>query len=138
MSKTFQLQVVAPDKPALSQEATLVVLPGEVGEFGVMAQHMALLSTLKPGTLKIVKGQETELYFVSGGFAEVNQSSVIVLAEEYERADEIDVEAAQKAKKRAEEQLVNEDKIDDEAAKQTLARAVARLKVAAEAKALKR
>src|SRR5258708_29841360 len=99
MSKNFKIQVVAPDHPAIAEEASLIVLPGEVGEFGVMAGHMSLLSTLKPGTMRIVKGQERELYFVAGGFAEVNASSVIVLAEEYVKAGEIDVEEAKKIKK---------------------------------------
>ena len=135
---TFNLQVVAPDKPAISEEATLAVLPGEMGEFGVMAQHMAFLSTLKPGTLRIVKGNSRELYFVAGGFAEVNQSSVIILAEEYERADEIDVEGAKQSLKKAEEKLANEEKSDDEAARQAILRARARLKTAEEAKTLKK
>ncbi len=138
MSKSFKLQIVAPDKPAITEEASLVVLPGEVGEFGVMAQHMAFLSTLKPGTMRIVKGQGRELYFVAGGFAEVNQSSVIVLAEEYERADEIDVENAKLSLKKAEEKLRNEDKADDEAARQTILRARARLKTAEESKSYKK
>ena len=132
MANTFNLQVVAPDKPALAEEATLVVLPGEMGEFGVMAQHMAFISTLKPGTLKIVKGHSRELYFVAGGFAEVNQASVIVLAEDYEKADEIDLEAARQALKKAEE------KSGEEAAQPTILRARARLKAAEEAKALKK
>src|SRR5581483_591954 len=70
--KTFKLQVVATDASSLSEEVSLVVLPGEVGEFGVMAGHMSLLSTLKPGTMRVVKGQNRELYFLAGGFVEVN------------------------------------------------------------------
>ena len=139
MANTFNLQVVAPDKPAIAEEATLVVLPGELGEFGVMAQHMAFLSTLKPGTIRIVKGQSREFYFVAGGFAEVNQSSVIVLAEDYEKAEEIDVAGAQKAKTQAQEQILEKKEGPDlEAAKRSLARAEARLKAAEEAKTLKK
>ena len=139
MSNTFQFQVVAPDKPALAEEATLVVLPGEMGEFGVMAQHMAFISTLKPGTLRIVKDQSRELYFVSGGFAEVNQKSVIVLAEDYEKAEEIDAEAAQKAKSHAQEQLAEKKEgVDLEPVRHALARAEARLKVVDELKLVKK
>ena len=139
MSKTFKFQVVAPDKPAIAEEATLVVLPGEMGEFGVMAQHMAFISTLKPGTLRIVKGSSRELYFVAGGFAEVNPTSVIVLAEDYEKADEIDVESAKKAQSHAQEQLSEKKEgIDLEPLRHALARAEARLKTVEEAKSLKK
>ena len=139
MANTINLQVVAPDKPAIAEEATLVVLPGEMGEFGVMAHHMAFLSTLKPGTVRIVNGQNRDLYFVAGGFAEVNQSSVIVLAEDYEKADEIDVAGAQKAKAQAQEQLSEKKEgIDLTAVRNVLARAEARLKAAEEAETLKK
>ncbi len=139
MSKTFNLQVVAPDHPVLSEEATLVELPGEVGEFGVMAGHMALLSTLKPGTLRIIKDQQRELYFVAGGFAEVNGASVIVLAEEYVKAEEIDVEDAKKIKKHSEEVLAEKKEgADLKAAHHALSRAEARLKVVEEYKFLKK
>ncbi len=139
MSKTFKLQVVAPDQPVLTEEPTLVELPGEVGEFGVMAGHMSLLSALKPGTLRIIKGHERELYFIAGGFAEVNSTSVIVLAEEYVKAGEIDVEEARKTKKQSEE-ILSEKKegVDLKAAELALHRALARLKAADEHKSLKK
>lgn len=139
MSKTFKLQVVAPDHPAITEEATLVELPGEVGEFGVMAGHMSLLSTLKPGTLRILKGQERELYFVAGGFAEVNAASVIVLAEEYVKAEEIDVDEANKIKKQSQEALAEKKEGTDlKAAEHALSRAEARLKTAEEYKSLRK
>jgi len=138
MSKNFKLQLVAPDHPAITQEVNLVVLPGQMGEFGVMGGHMSLLSTLKPGTLRVVRDHERELYFVAGGFAEVNASSVTVLAEEYVKADEIDVQEAQKLKKYSEEQLAEKKEgVDLKAAQLSLARAEARLKVVEEAKASK-
>ncbi len=137
--KTFKFQVVAPDAPAITEEVSLAVLPGEVGEFGVMAGHMSLLSALKPGTLRIIKGQERELYFVAGGFVEVNASSVIVLAEEYVKADMIDVEETRKNKKLAEDLLTaKKEGTDLNAARLALARAEARLKVVEEAQALKK
>lgn len=139
MSKTFKLQVVAPDHPVLSEEPTLVELPGEAGEFGVMAGHMSLLSTLKPGTLRVIKGQEREIYFVAGGFAEVNKASVIVLAEEYVKAGEIDVKEARKIKKQSQD-ILSEKKegADLKVAQLALSRAEARLKAAEEYKSLKK
>jgi F-type H+-transporting ATPase subunit epsilon len=139
MSKTFKLQIVAPDHPAVSDEPNLVELPGEVGEFGVMAGHMALLSTLKPGTLRVIKDHQRDLYFVAGGFAEVNTGSVIVLAEEYLKASEIDVEEAKKNKKHSEELLAEKKEgTDFKAAQLALIRAEARLKVVEEYKSLKK
>jgi F-type H+-transporting ATPase subunit epsilon len=138
MSKTFKLQVVAPDCPAILEEATLVVLPGEMGEFGVMAGHVPFLSTLKPGVMRVVKDGERKLFFLAGGFVEVNASSVIVLAEAYESSEEIDLEAAQGALTKAQGQVSQPEIAEVEVAKQALARAVARVKVAEEAKTLKR
>lgn len=117
----------------------LVVLPGEMGEFGVMPGHMSLLSTLKPGTLRVIKGNNRDLYFLAGGFAEVNAGSVIVLAEEYVPASEIDVEEAKKVKQQSETILAEKkDGSDFPAAQNALARAEARLKTAEEFRSLKK
>lgn len=138
MSKTLKLQVVAPDAPGSAEEATLVVLPGEMGEFGVMPGHMSLLSTLKPGTLRVIKDGHRDIYYVAGGFAEVNAGSVIVLAEEYVPAAEIDVEEAKVVKRRFQEILAEKKEgTDIPAAENALARAEARLKAAEEFKNLK-
>jgi F-type H+-transporting ATPase subunit epsilon len=139
MSKTFNLQVVAPYHPFIVQEATLVELPGEVGEFGVMAGHMSLLSTLKPGVMRVIKEHQRELYFIAGGFAEVNAASVIVLAEEYVKAEEIDVAEAKKTKEHSEGILLEKKEgYDLKAAELALARANARLKTVEELKSLKK
>jgi len=139
MSKTFKLQLVAPDRPSIHQEVTVLNLPGGAGEFGVMAGHMSLLSTLRPGTLRVTNGHEKELYFIAGGFAEVNASSVIVLAEEYVKANEIDVEEAKKVKKQSQDLLAEKKEGTDlKAAQLALARADARLKAFEEAKNLKK
>lgn len=138
MTKSIKFQLVAPDRPAVAEDVQMVILPGGAGEFGVQPQHMPLLSTLKPGVLRVIKGQQRDLYFVSKGFVEVNPSSVIVLAEAYERSDEIDAEGAQKAIKKAEELLTNQETIDDEAARQSILNAKARLQVVEEAKSIKK
>ncbi len=139
MANSLKFQVAAPDRPALDEEVNSVILPGGMGEFGVLPRHMKFLSTLKPGTLQVLKGQQRDLYFVSGGFVEVNPDSVIVLAEAYEKAEEIDVERAQKAKKLAEEKLAEKkDAGEVVQAKASLARAVARLKVVEESKKAKK
>lgn len=137
--KTLKLQVVAPDAPGAAEEATLVVLPGEMGEFGVMPGHMSLLSTLKPGTMRVHRPQGRDLYFVAGGFAEVNGVSVTVLAEEYVKAEEIDVEEARKVRQQSEAILAEKKEgADLKAAQAALARSQARLKAFEEYQASKK
>lgn len=139
MSKTFNLQLVAPDKPSLSEEVTSVILPGGAGEFGVLAGHMPLISTLKAGTLEVTKNGVKEFYFIAGGYVEVNGASVIVLAEEYEKSDEIDVERSQLSKKQAEEKLASKTEgVSLVKEKHAFERNVARLMTVEKAKSAKK
>jgi F-type H+-transporting ATPase subunit epsilon len=139
MSKTFKLQVVAPDSPSLLEDVTSVILPGGDGEFGVMAHHMRLISTLKPGTLEVTKDGVKEFYFIAGGYVEVNPTSVIVLAEEYEKSDKIDVERSTLSKKKAEEKLASKaEGVSIVKEKHALARNEARLKTVEKAKGYKK
>ena len=139
MSKTFQLQLVAPDSPSITEEVTSIILPGGAGEFGVLAQHMPLISTLKPGTLEVTKGGVKEFYFIAGGYVEVNPTSVIVLAEEYEKSEKIDVERSQLSQKQAEEKLASKPEgINLVKEKHALARNQARLQTVEKAKLYKK
>ena len=139
MSNTFKLRLVAPDSPEILDDVTYVVLPGGAGEFGVLAKHMPFVSTLRPGTLEITRGGLKEFYFIAGGYAEVNPTSVVVLAEEYEKSDKIDLERAMLSKKQAEEKLaakLPETNIIKE--KHALARNEARLQTIEKAKSYKK
>lgn len=139
MSKTFKLQVVAPDSPAITEEVTSVILPGGAGEFGVLAHHMPLISTLKPGTLEVTTNGVKEFYFIAGGYVEVNPTSVIVLAEKYEKSDGIDVEKAMLSKKHAEEKLASKaEGVSIQTEKHSLERNNARLQTVEKAKAHKK
>lgn len=139
MSKTFKLQVVAPDSPAIMEEVTSVILPGGAGEFGVLTHHMPLISTLKPGTLEVTTNGVKEFYFIAGGYVEVNTTSVIVLAEEYEKSDKIDVERSRLSKKQAEEKLASKaEGISVQKEKHALDRNNARLQTVEKAKAYKK
>ena len=139
MSKTFKLQVVAPESPSILEDVTSVILPGGAGEFGVLAHHMPLISTLKPGTLEVTKDGVKEFYFVAGGYVEVNRTSVIVLAEAYEKSDAIDMERAALSKKHAEEKLTSKaEGISVQAEKHTLDRSKARIQTIEKAKAYKK
>src|SRR3546814_18203914 len=76
-------ELVSPERLLLSEEVDMVVVPGEEGDFGVLVRHAPLISTLRPGVIKVHNGGSvTEQIFVAGGFAEVTPSRCTVLAEE--------------------------------------------------------
>lgn len=105
LDKTLKLDLVTPERQVLSVDVTEVVLPGANGSFGVLPGHEPLVSALRPGMLKfIAEGSET-IYAIGGGYAEVTQGKVIALADSADRADEIDIEAARKARAKAMAQL---------------------------------
>jgi len=84
MAKTIKLQVVTPERQCLNEEVSSVVLPGLLGEFGVLPGHANLLSALKEGILKVEKDREVRRFRIGGGYAEVVKGQVIVLAETLE------------------------------------------------------
>lgn len=128
---TLQLEVVTPDKTVVSAAVDMVVCPGVVGEFGVLPHHVSLLSALKTGGLRYVKDGTASYVFISGGFADVNNDVMTVLAESAEVAGDIDSARAQAARERAEKRLAaNADDIDRTRAEAALTRAMMRLQVA--------
>ncbi|MDR2055395.1 MAG: F0F1 ATP synthase subunit epsilon [Desulfovibrio sp.] len=128
---TLQLEVVTPDRTVVSAEAEMVVCPGVEGEFGVLPQHVSLLSALKVGTLLYRVSGKDEHLFISGGFADVNNNVMTVLAESAERAADIDTARAQAARDRAEKRLAaSDDSVDTARAEAALTRAVNRLRIA--------
>jgi len=133
MAEKLFLEVVTPQKLVVSEEVEIVVAPGSEGEFGALKGHTTFLTSLKLGTLryKDVNGKE-RLLFIKGGFAEVLPDKVTILAESAERRKDIDVERAEKAKKRAEQRLAaktaDTDLVRAEAA---LRRAIQRLNIKA-------
>ena len=133
MAGNIMLEVVTPDKAIVSEEAQIVVAPGEYGEFGVLIGHTSFLATLKTGMLRYKdKGGSERVVFVSGGFAEVLPNKVTVLAESADRRRDIDVERARAAMKRAEQRIAEartKEDIDARRAEAALQRAVARLKI---------
>ncbi len=130
MEKSLKLEIVTPDKLVLNEEVDYVGAPGYEGEFGVLPNHIAFLSALQIGNLYYKKGGRAHYVFLSGGFADVSNNKVTVLAESAEKAEEIDVERARKAKERAEARLAQQkEKLDYARAQAALHRALARLKV---------
>jgi F-type H+-transporting ATPase subunit epsilon len=99
------LEVVTPDRSLIREEIDEVVIPGSEGELGVLPGHTPLLTSLKIGELWYRQGQERHYLAIAFGFAEVLPDRVTVLADVGERAQEIDVHRAERAKQRAEQQL---------------------------------
>jgi len=127
----MHVEVVTAERELYSGEADVVIAPGSEGELGILPRHAALLTTLKVGQLLIRLGGAEEPLFVSGGFLEVSNNSVTVLAETAERAEEIDQARAEAARRSAQEHL-QQAQSDVERAELVgaLERAVARLRVA--------
>ncbi|MFO7984398.1 MAG: F0F1 ATP synthase subunit epsilon [Desulfatiglandaceae bacterium] len=128
----LQLEVVTPEKVMVSQEVDIVVAPGSMGEFGILAGHIPFLSGLNPGEMRYSTGSETERFAVAGGFVEVSENRVSVLVDAAEKAAEIDLARAREAKQRAEERLAREraaGDVDYLRAEAALKRAIARIRV---------
>jgi F-type H+-transporting ATPase subunit epsilon len=128
----LDLEVATPSRLVVAETVDEVVIPGSQGYFGVLPGHAPLLATLGIGELMYRKGTNQFHLALTGGFAEVRNDKVIVLAENAERPDEIDRERAQRSKQRAEQRLSGrEGDIDYARAQAALARALIRLQVAA-------
>ena len=125
---TMRLDIVTAEKLVYSDEVSSVVAPGAEGQLGILPNHAPLLTSLKPGELKVSKeGEETNIA-VSGGFLEVLKNVVTILADTAERAEDIDVERAEAALKRAQEKVnSSESDLDLERAIRALKRSQARV-----------
>ncbi len=132
------LEIVTPDRALLREEVDEVVVPGGEGEFGVLPGHTPLLSMLKIGELWYRQGQEKHFLAVAFGFVEVLPDRVTVLAQVGERAQEIDVQRAERAKQRAEQRLaqphMTQVDLDIERARVALLKSLLRLQVASRAR----
>jgi F-type H+-transporting ATPase subunit epsilon len=129
----LKLDVVTAERVVYSDEVDVVVAPGTEGELSILPRHAPLVTMLQPGELLIRKdGTETDLA-VSGGFLQVAQNRVMVLADTAERAEEIDVARATAAREQAEALLRGRapgSQVELERAVAALRRSQARLKVA--------
>jgi len=105
MADKIRLRIVTPSRLVLDEEVDEVSAPGELGEFGVLPNHIAFLSTLVPGELSFKQGGNRVTLAISGGYAEVLDNVMTVLAPAAEFAWEIDSARAQRARERAEKQL---------------------------------
>jgi F-type H+-transporting ATPase subunit epsilon len=132
MADVLQLEIVTPEKQLVSDSAEEIQIPGKNGYLGVLPGHAPLITELAVGEITYRKGGQTSYLSVAWGFAEVLPAKVTILAEAAERPEEIDVNRAREAKKRAEELLKSQDpKTDYPRALNALKRAEVRLDVAA-------
>jgi F-type H+-transporting ATPase subunit epsilon len=127
----IKIDIVTAEKLVYSDQVDMVIAPGIEGELGILPHHTPLMTLLKPGELRVKKGNEELVLAVSGGFSEVRPDHIIVLADAAERAEEIDVARAEAARKRAQERLQQGGvEVDKARAEASLRRAIARLDVA--------
>ena len=135
---TMRLDIITAEQLFYSDEVSSVVAPGLAGQLGILPNHAPLLPSLKPGELKVLKEGEESNIAVSGGFLEVLQNVVTILADTAERAEDIDFERAEAAMKRAQDKVDSSDSdMDLEKAIQALKRSQARVYVSKRKRASK-
>ncbi len=126
-------ELVSPERVLASTTADMVVVPGEEGDFGVLANHAPLLSLLRPGVIEVYDGTAvSERIFVEGGFAEVNPAGLIVLAEAARPLNELSLGEAKELLRNAEDDLSDARELG-EAERERLERAIAVAKLRVEA-----
>ena len=127
---TIHVDIVSAEGEIFSGEASMVFAPAVMGEIGIAPRHAPLLTTLKPGEVRVqTPAGEEQFFYVSGGAIEIQPHLVTVLADTALRAKDLDEAAALQAKQRAEEALRDRgDKVEVAEAQAELARAVAQIK----------
>jgi len=136
----MKLDIVTAEQSIWSGDVDMVIAPGVEGQMGILPGHTPLMTMLSPGELRIRQGGEESSIVVTGGFLEIRPDRVIVLADAAERAEEIDMERALEARRRAEERIAQGSTggLTEERAKAALLRAMVRLQVAEKTRRRKR
>ncbi|NLI15353.1 MAG: F0F1 ATP synthase subunit epsilon [candidate division Zixibacteria bacterium] len=129
----FKLSAVTPEKIVFEQDVSSIVAPGALGYLGILTDHAPLITPLVIGRLEVkdISGKES-IFFISGGFLEVSNNIATILADAIEKPQDIDIERAKNAEKRARERLAhrNDPGIDVARAEAALQRAMWRQKIA--------
>ena len=118
MAEKLNFELVSPEKLLLSQEVESVVVPGSEGDFGVFINHAPMMTTLRVGFLEMSDGSTTTRFFVKGGFAEVGEKGLSVLAEQAVNVEDLTAEFVDTEIKNVTTAL---EAASDEGAKSTLA-----------------
>ncbi len=129
MAMTMHVNIVSAEQEIYSGTVTQVFAPAEMGEVGVMPRHAPMLSTLKPGVVRVLlQDGEEETFYVSGGILEIQPHVVTILSDTALRAADIDEAAALEAKSRAEAAMKDKaSDMDYVKAKSVLIEAVAQI-----------
>ena len=132
MADRLTLEIATPTRLVVTESVDEVVAPGSEGYFGVLPGHAPFLTTLGIGIVTYRIGRDEHQLAVAGGFAEVRNDKVIILADSAERPEEIDRARAERAKERAERRLSgrSQEEVDYARCQAALARALTRLSVA--------
>jgi len=110
MATSFQCDIASAEDRIFSGEIESLVAAGSLGDLGIYPGHAPLLTALIPGPVRIIlAGGEEEIYYVSGGFLEVQPGTVNILADTAIRADDVDEATAEKARQEAEAAIANQD-----------------------------
>jgi len=117
MARTLLCEIVTPERIVYTNEVEMVVVPAIDGEIGILPLHAPLVGALKAGEVRIKYGDTTEWFAVSGGYIQVHEDKVIILADDAVPASQIDMErarqAAEIAKERIAELATGAEEIDD-------------------------
>ena len=130
MAKTFRLEIVTPEAKTYSEDVDMVNLPGSEGDMGIYPEHVPLLTQITAGEIGVIKGGEQQFLAVGEGFVEITGGKVAVLTDMAVKESEIDEQAAEEARKRAEARM--QEKLSDEemaSVSAALAHSLAQLKV---------
>lgn len=110
MDRKVRCRILTPEKTVYQGDVDMVVAPGVDGEVGIMPLHTPLVTPLKIGELRVKHGDEQDYIAVAGGYLEVREDVLTVLAEDAEIASQIDLEAAERAKAEAEREVAEAEK----------------------------
>lgn len=127
MAMTIHVDIVSAETELYSGLAEMVFVPGKMGELGIAPRHAPLVTTLKPGLVRLqLPENKEETFFVSGGLLEIQPHVVTILSDSASRTEDIDEAAVLKAKEEAEHAFANSSEIDFDHAQQQLVEAQAK------------
>ncbi len=131
---TVHCDIVSAEEALFSGVVEMVVATGQLGELGITYGHTPLLTALKPGPVRLIKQHgEEEVFYLSGGYLEVQPNTITILADTAQRAHDIDEAAAEEARKQAEIDMKNQSsEVDYSRAAARLVEATARLRTVEE------
>lgn len=129
VDKKLHLKITTHERVVFDSDVDEIYAKGSQGEFGILPGHVPFMTGLEIGVTKVIIDGKPNLFTIMGGVFQLKDNEALILTQIAERAEEIDVERAEEARRRAKEKLENEtDNLDVQRAEVALARALARLK----------